>query len=125
MRGIRWRCVLGGGLIAEIVVAVLFLLGLPLVNGRMVTPNEPPPWQDVWFFLPAAFVGPFAITIWLGPRKLTSRLILHGFLIGVVCAILGPPTRPFYVIVDGFKLAGGVLGGVVARALCVSGPGNA
>ena len=114
MKRIRWRWVLGGGLIAEIVVWVIVLSGVLLVNGRIVIPSEPPPWQDIWYLLPAGFFGPLVITIWLGRRKITSRLILHGFLIGLVCVILGPPNRPFYIVVEIFKLTGGVLGGIIA-----------
>ena len=107
--GVRWGRVLAGGFLAELMVfAVVF------------------PVQ--YFFGQTAFLAsvliasammPFLFAFWVG-RRIESRFVLHGALVGLVAALIytglawGQPQRLLYQISHGFKVAGGALGGVVA-----------
>jgi hypothetical protein len=67
---------------------------------------------------PASFLATFAITVWLG-RRLTSRPILHGVLIGIAgslmyVALTGGAPEPWpYLLAHALKIAGGAAGGLV------------
>jgi hypothetical protein len=67
---------------------------------------------------PAALIATFAITVWLG-RKIASRLILHGVLIGVAGTLMyvgltrGEPEPWQYWVAHALKVVGGAAGGVV------------
>ena len=67
----------------------------------------------------ASAVMPFLLAIWVG-RRIESRFVLHGALVGLVAALIytglawGQPQRLLYRISHGLKVAGGAVGGVVA-----------
>jgi hypothetical protein len=66
----------------------------------------------------AAFFATFAVTVWLG-RKIASRLVLHGVLIGVVGTLMylgltrGEPEPWQYLLGHVLKVVGGAAGGLV------------
>lgn len=111
---IRWGLVLIGGLLAEVVVLGLFVAVVSLASfeaGQYATPA-------------ASFAGTFLLAVWAG-RKLESSFVLHGLLIGVVAVmvytglgLLNPESGPLpfvYIVAHGFKLVGGIAGGLVAQ----------
>ena len=67
----------------------------------------------------ASFAMPFIFAIWVG-RRISSRFVLHGALVGVVAALIylvlawGQPQPLLYKIAHGLKVVGGAAGGVVA-----------
>ena len=67
---------------------------------------------------PLSFLITFAITVWLG-RKIASRLVLHGVLIGIAGSIMyivltrGQPEPWPYLLAHVLKVAGGAAGGMV------------
>jgi hypothetical protein len=67
----------------------------------------------------ASTVMPFIFAMWVG-RRVESRFVLHGGLVGLVAALIyiglswGQPQPLLYHISHGFKLLGGLAGGVVA-----------
>lgn len=77
-------------------------------------PEQIPPWQDIWYLLPAGFLAPFIVTILLCRNRIKSHFVAHGLLIAMVTVILAPPTNYYYIVVDVSKLIGGILGGLIA-----------
>ena len=76
----------------------------------------------------ASAVMPFVFAMWVG-RRVESRFALHGGLVGLVAALIyiglswGQPQPLLYQISHGFKLVGGIAGGIVAsRRKSVSRP---
>jgi putative membrane protein (TIGR04086 family) len=67
----------------------------------------------------ASAVSPFIFAIWVG-RRVQSRFVLHGGLVGVVAALIyiglswGQPQPLLYHISHVFKIAGGAAGGIAA-----------
>ena len=55
-------------------------------------------------------VMPFIFALWVG-RRLESRFVLHGALVGLAW---GQPQPLLYKIAHGLKIVGGVAGGIVA-----------
>lgn len=106
---IRWGLVLVGGFLAElIVIAIVFpvlrLFGRPAFLASILI---------------ASAVLPFIFAVWVG-RRITSRFVLHGALVGVIAALIymvlawGRPQPLLYQVAHGLKLVGGIAGGVVA-----------
>jgi hypothetical protein len=72
----------------------------------------------------SSFAMVFLFTLWAG-KRIQSRFVLHGVLIGVVGVVLfcllilaasGSLAQPFlYVVAHGLKLLGGAAGGFVAE----------
>jgi hypothetical protein len=62
---------------------------------------------------------PFLFALWVG-RRISSRFVLHGTLVGVVAALIymglawRQPQPLLYKIAHGLKLVGGAAGGLVA-----------
>ena len=107
--GVRWGRVLAGGFFAELLVfAVVFPVNY---------------WFGERAFLASILIAsalmPFLFAIWVG-RRIESRFVLHGALVGLVAALLytglawGQPQRLLYKISHGLKVAGGAVGGLVA-----------
>lgn len=76
----------------------------------------------------ASAVMPFVFALWVG-RRVESRFVLHGGLVGVVAALIyiglswGQPQPLLYHISHGFKILGGIAGGItVSRRTSVSRP---
>lgn len=67
----------------------------------------------------ASALMPFLFALW-ACKPATSRLALHGLLVGIVAALVylivahGQPEPLLYKIAHGLKLVGGLTGGVVA-----------
>jgi membrane protease YdiL (CAAX protease family) len=106
---IHWVRVLIGGFLAElsvfaVVVPVLLLWGQhPLLY---VAP-------------PASLVACFLFALWVA-RKVDSRFVLHGILVGVVATLIyvgltrGQPEPWAYILAHALKIMGGAAGGLVA-----------
>ncbi len=106
---LRWGRILVGGFLAE---AALIALAIPI----SVKFGQGP----LLYIAPAgSFILCFLSAIWVG-RKLESRFVLHGFLVGLVATVIYLVLTKFgpepiaYIVAHGLKLAGGVLGGLVA-----------
>ncbi len=105
---IQWGRVLLAAFLMEL---VLFAIAVPLFlsgAGRVL----------VYVVPPAALIATFAITVWLG-RRITSKFVLHGVLIGVVGTLMyvgltraQPEPWPYWVA-HALKVVGGAAGGMV------------
>ena len=107
---IHWGRILLGGLLAEVALIIAIVpLGLRL--GDSFLHYAAPPGSFVTCFLGALWVG----------RRIESRFILHGTLVGVVAALIyvgltrAQPEPLAYVVAHALKLAGGACGGFVAQ----------
>jgi len=105
---IQWGRVLLAAFLMEL---VLFAIVVPLRlsgAGRVVFYVVPP----------AALIATFAITVWLG-RRIASRFVLHGVLIGLAGTLMyvgltrGGPEPWQYVVANALKIVGGAAGGAV------------
>jgi hypothetical protein len=105
---IQWGRVLLAAFLMEL---VLFAIAVPLYlsgAGRVL----------VYVVPPAALIATFAMTVWLG-RKITSKFVLHGVLIGVVGTLLyvgltrAQPEPWQYLVAHALKIVGGAVGGMV------------
>jgi putative membrane protein (TIGR04086 family) len=69
--------------------------------------------------LVASLILPLTFGWWVAQRA-GSDFVLHGFLVGVVAALVylivagGQPEPPVYVVANVLKLGGGALGGIIA-----------
>ena len=71
---------------------------------------------------PASAVATFLMVLWVA-RKLESRVVLHGVLVGLVGVLLTggfvfaakPEDRLMYVVSFVLRIVGGYLGGLVAQ----------
>ena len=114
---VRWGRVIAGGLLAEVALIIAIVpIGLKL---------GPLPGDAGETFLhytagPGSFLFCFLGALWVG-RKLESRFVLHGVLVGVVAALFYialtelQPEPLAYIIAHVLKLAGGAAGGFVAQ----------
>jgi hypothetical protein len=101
--------VLAGGFFAELLVfAVVFPVNYVFGERAFLAS-----------ILIASALMPFIFAIWVG-RRIESRFVLHGALVGLVAALFymalawGQPQRLLYKISHGLKVAGGAVGGLVA-----------
>ena len=98
-----------GGILAEVVVFAIVFPVLYLFGQRAFLAS----------ILLASAVMPFIAALWVG-RRLESRFVLHGALVGLVAALVyvglawGQPEPLLYKIAHGLKVVGGVAGGFVA-----------
>ena len=106
---LRWGRVLVGGFLAELIV---FAIVFPLRSlfGQ----------QAFLVSIPiASAVMPFIFAVWVG-RRIESRFLLHGALVGLVAALIymgvswGQPQPLLYQISHVLKVVGGIAGGFVA-----------
>jgi putative membrane protein (TIGR04086 family) len=103
---IHWVRVLIGGFLAE---ASVFAVVVPvfLLFGQHALP---------YAALPASLVNCFLFALWVG-RRVDSRLVLHGTLVGVVATLLyvgltlGRPEPSVYLVAHVLKILGGAAGG--------------
>jgi putative membrane protein (TIGR04086 family) len=104
---IQWGRVLLAAFLMEL---VLIAIAVPLTlsgEGRTL----------VYVVPPASFIATFAVTVWLG-RKIASRPVLHGALIGIAGSIMyvvlsrGQPEPWPYLLAHVLKVAGGAAGGM-------------
>jgi putative membrane protein (TIGR04086 family) len=107
--GVHWLRVLLAGFLAEVLV-IAAVIPLALLLGQNTLAYTAPI---------ASLLACFVFSIWVG-RRLTSRFVLHGILVGVVATLIyvaltrGRPEPPAYLVAHGLKLLGGALGGLVA-----------
>ncbi len=105
---IQWGRVLLAAFLMEL---VLFAIAVPLTLGGAGR-------VPLYVVPPAALIATFAITVWLG-RRIASRLVLHGVLIGVAGTLMyvaitrGGPEPWQYLVAHALKVVGGAAGGVV------------
>ena len=106
---IHWGRAIVGGLLAELAVfAIVFPVRYLLGQQAFLTS-----------ILIASGLMPFLLALWVG-RGVEARFVLHGALVGIVAALfyLGlawrQPQPPLYKIAHGLKVAGGMVGGIVA-----------
>ena len=105
---LRWGRVLVGGFLAELLVFAVVFPVLYLFGQRAFLAS----------ILIASAVMPFIFAVWVG-RRVESRFVLHGALVGLVAALIyiglawGRPQPLLYKIAHGLKVVGGIAGGVV------------
>jgi hypothetical protein len=105
---IQWGRILLAAFLMEV---VLFAIAVPLfLSGAGNT--------LVYVVPPAALIVTFAITLWLG-RRIQSRLVLHGVLIGIAgtlmyIALTRAGSEPWqYLVAHVLKVVGGAAAGLV------------
>lgn len=106
---INWLRALAGGFLAE---ASLIVMVIPVAIRFGQRP--------LLYVAPAgSLVMCFFFAVWVG-RRLESRFVLHGILVGVAATLiyvaltLARPEPMAYLIAHGLKILGGALGGLVA-----------
>ena len=98
-----------GGFLAELLVFAIVFPVLYLFGQRAFLAS----------ILIASAAMPFGFAVWVG-RRIESRFVLHGALVGLVAALVymglawGQPQPLLYKIAHGLKVIGGAAGGVVA-----------
>ena len=107
---LHWGRIVAGGLLAEIAL-ILAIVPAGLKLGDKFLHYTAGPGSFLFCFLGA----------WWVCRKVESRFVLHGILVGVVAALFYIGLTRFrpeplaYIIAHVLKLAGGALGALVAR----------
>ena len=106
---LRWRRIVVAGFLAELLVFAVVFPTLYLFGQRAFLAS----------ILIASALMPFMFAVWVG-KRIESRFVLHGALIGLVAALIyigiswGQPQPLLYKISHGFKIVGGIAGGIVA-----------
>lgn len=106
---IHWVRVLIGGFLAELSVFAV-VVPVSLFYGQHALLYAAPP---------ASLVTCFLFALWVG-RRVDSRFVLHGILVGVVATLLyvgltlGRPEPLAYLVAHVLKILGGAAGGLVA-----------
>jgi hypothetical protein len=106
---IHWGRVLLGGFLAELCVFAIVFPARALFGQQAFLAS----------ILIASALMPFLFAVWVG-RRIDSRFVLHGVLVGLVAALIylglawGQPQPLLYKIAHGLKLVGGAAGGIVA-----------
>lgn len=104
----HWGRIVVGGALAEVAL-ILAIVPLGLRLGESFLHYTAPP---------GSFVTCFVGALWVG-RRVRSRFVLHGALVGVVAAVIyvgltGAKPEPLaYVVAHGLKVLGGACGGFV------------
>ena len=115
---IHWVRASIGGFLAELTVFAIVFPARSLFGQRAFLAS----------ILVASALMPFVFAVWVC-RRVESRFVLHGALVGIVAALFyrglawGQPQPLLYRIAHGLKILGGVAGGVVASRRKISGPG--
>ncbi|HXL21955.1 MAG TPA: hypothetical protein VOA78_05785 [Candidatus Dormibacteraeota bacterium] len=105
----HWVRVLIGGFLSEVSVIVL-VIPISLLFGQHVLLYVAPL---------ASLVTCFLFALWVG-RRIDSRFVWHGILVGVVATLLyvgltlGRPEPWPYLVAHALKIFGGAAGGLVA-----------
>lgn len=106
---IHWGRAAVGGLSAEVLVFAIVFPVLYLFGQRAFLVS----------IVVASAVMPFLFALWVG-RRIESRFVLHGALVGIVAALVymvlawGQPQPLLYKVAHGLKVAGGIAGGAAA-----------
>ena len=107
---IHWGRIIAGGLLAEVAL-ILAIVPAGMKLGEAFLHYTAGPGSFIFCFLGALWVC----------RRVESRFVLHGVLVGVVAAIIyvaltkAQPEPLAYIVAHVLKLAGGALGGFVAQ----------
>jgi peptidoglycan/LPS O-acetylase OafA/YrhL len=107
--GIHWLRILLGGFLAEVSVIAL-VIPVSLLFGKQTIPSTA---------LFGSLLGCFLFALWVA-RRVDSRFILHGILVGLVAALIyvgltrGRPEPVAYLVAHGLKIIGGAAGGFIA-----------
>jgi hypothetical protein len=122
---IHWIRVLVAGFVIEVVLAIVLIGGFAAAGVSLETISS----ASAVVIGIGCFMAAFLVVLWFG-RGIESRLVLHGFLIGLVATLLyvgliagsgqmstalaayGPAT---FVIVNAARLVGAVLGAVACE----------
>ena len=123
---IHWFRVLLGGLLIEVVLAIVLVGGFAAAGVDIAKSVST---MSAVIIGAGCFAAAFLIVLWLG-RGITNRLVLHGALMGLVATLLyiglvagsgqmsdalaayGPAT---FVTVNALRVVGAGLGGVVCE----------
>jgi hypothetical protein len=106
----HWKRILAGGFLSELSVFAVFIPATMFVG-------EVP---EMYSAVAASLVMPFLFAMWVG-RKLESRFVLHGLLVGSVGVLIyvglswAQPEPLLYIFGHGLKLLEGAAGGRVAE----------
>jgi len=106
---LRWGRVLTAGFLAELLVFAIVFPVRYLFGQQAFLAS----------ILIASTAMPFIFALWVG-RRLESRFVLHGALVGLVAALIymglawGQQQPLLYKIAHGLKVVGGAAGGIVA-----------
>ena len=115
MANIRWGRILLAAVAAEVVVILVILAASTVFKA----PGE---LAGYYVAAPASAVATFLMVLWVA-RKLESRFILHGVLVGLLGVVLTggfiftakPEDRWMYAASFVLRIVGGYLGGLVAQ----------
>ena len=125
IRQVHWGRIVVAGFLSEVSIFVIFLLlliGLTLAGFPEVA--RPMSALDYIDAMLSSFAMVFLFTLWVG-KRIESRFILHGALVGVVGILLfttmwvattgslGQP--PLYIVAHLLKILGGLVGGLAAE----------
>jgi peptidoglycan/LPS O-acetylase OafA/YrhL len=106
---LRWGRVLLGGILAELLVFAVVFPTRAMFGERAFLAS----------IVVASAVMPLVLALWVC-RRLESRFVLHGALVGLVAALFyavlawGQPQPLLYKVAHGLKLVGGAAGGLLA-----------
>ena len=106
---LKWGRIIVGGFLAELAVFAIVFPVLYLFGQQAFLAS----------ILMASAAMPFIFALWVG-RRIESRFLLHGALVGLVAALVymglawGQPQPLLYKIAHGLKVVGGIAGGMVA-----------
>jgi hypothetical protein len=107
---LHWGRVLAAGLLAELLVFAVVFPMLYLFGQRAFLAS----------ILITSTLFPLIFAFWVG-RRVESRFVLHGALVGLVGALFytmlawGQPQPLLYKVAHGLKVAGGMVGGALSR----------
>jgi putative membrane protein (TIGR04086 family) len=115
MANIRWGRILLAAVAAEVVVILLLVAASTVFK-------VPAELAGYYVAPPASGLATFLTVLWVA-RKLESRFILHGVLVGLVGVVLTggfiftakPEDRLMYLVSFVLRIVGGYLGGLAAR----------
>jgi len=115
MTRIRWGRVVFAAVAAE----VLVILALLAVSAVFKVAGEV---AGYYVAPPASAIATFLMVLWVA-RKLESRFVLHGILVGLVGVALTagfiftakPEDRLMYIVSFVLRIVGGYVGGLVAQ----------
>jgi len=122
---VHWSRVVAAGFLSEAAVMVTFFLLLVIAMLAGV-PGVARPMSSLDYVnaMLSSFAMVFLFTLWVG-KRIESRFILHGALVGVVGILLfttmwvattgslGQP--PLYIVAHLLKILGGLVGGLAAE----------
>ena len=117
----NWKRALLGGLLAEILVIVLIAPVALAVGLETLADPAHIPSSIGYSVVIASFVAPALMTQWVA-RRITSKHVLHGFLVGLTAFVIymipvtlsGESQPAIYWVAHAMKVLGGLTGGVVA-----------